>query len=248
MDSGRWRVSTRAGSIAAFLAVILSACTGNIPVNGDRYFNTSLREGESIGLVLASYSKCHKHKNRECGPESDLAAKQREFENCMVQAISAENPAVDVIPAEKFMPVLVQYFDVDAGAALEAQLEETAPRESLTAMGLKYLVAMEVKTEKGKRRTGVSGQEFIGVIGRVGKRTTWLFSTIYEVASGNEAGRLSTTLSGEEGWFVPVLVIIPLPPIPFSTATESRTCTAMGEALAKFITGAGNSGPEQLAN
>ena len=240
MDSGRWRVSTRTGSIAVFLAVILSACTSNIPVNGDRNFNTSLREGESIGLVLASYGVCYHHNNQECGPESDITAKQREFENCMVRAIKAESQAVNVVPSEKFMPAMAQHFNAGVGGTPELHLESPALKEELAAMGLKYLVAMEVKTEESKRRTKIDGRGYMGAIGRVGKRTTWLFSTIYEVASGNEAGRLSTTLSGDDGWVVPVLVIIPLPPIPFSTATESRTCTAMGEALAKFIAGAGN--------
>lgn len=253
MDSGRWRVSTRAGSIAAFLAVILSACTDNIPVTGDRYFNTSLREGESIGLVLASYGACYHHNNQECGPESDLSAKQREFENCVVRAIKAENPAVDVVPSEKFMPILARNSSANTGTALDAQLENPALREELTAMGLKYLVAMEVQTEESERRTGggvpnVAAAPAIWIIGRGGDRTTWFVSRIFESISGEETGHLDTELSGADGWFVPVLVIIPLPPIPFSTATESRTCTAMGEALAKFITGAGNSGSEQLAN
>jgi len=58
---------------------------------------------------------------------------------------------------------------------------------------------------------------------------------VLDVKRYSESGEISSRSEGAVGYVLPVLLIIPLPPIPWLSMTESEACSALGSAVAKFI-------------
>ena len=54
------------------------------------------------------------------------------------------------------------------------------------------------------------------------------------------AGNLSAKLGKDAFWVLPVFLVIPLVPIGSSPNVERESCIELGDALGRFLEGAGN--------
>lgn len=106
---------------------------------------------------------------------------------------------------------------------------------TLIAQDLKYLVQLNERTREMDRRTTFDADQGVWVVGRESTRETQINARIYDIPNAQLTGYLSTKQTGTRGYVVPVLVIFPLPPVPYSTMTEQNTCKAIGHSIGRYL-------------
>ena len=127
------------------------------------------------------------------------------------------------------------YEQLTRAATLE-RLNQPEVRKALSDAGIGFVVLMRVETREFGRHTTVEGGGSGGwAIGRTSTRETDMEATVWSVEQAVEAGVLKQKSVGETGWMVPMVLIVPLLPIPYGSATESMACRAMGNSLAEFL-------------
>ena len=226
------------------LAALLSACASTRPyVNGD--VPRPVREAAEIGCVALQYFKINAPGDKP--PRNK--ARDHEIALCekVLDRAKAENESLTVLYgneawAAALPGVPVKEFPEDAEG-----LAKASAKVARAGDGLRYLVAMEVRTTAGKRLDKVDadgdadGQGGIIVLGyaRSCDRTTATKAIFFDLSDGRVLASMDASWSGKEGWFIgagccivpPLIIPFVTPPIPYSTATEEKTLEAIGDKI-----------------
>lgn len=253
------RLRTGIVLLSVLTGIVTIGCATAPSVDGKRFAATSLSGDDGVGVIVARYEECLRSRDKECAPVADLSKAQAEFERCITGAMRRERRDINIVPGDLILDILMtacQRIDADSeGNDLPACLnkpemqKDPELQEVLASLNVRYLVVMFIKTEVSKGRATfaldfIEGAPFppipVWAVGSESIRKTGITARIFDVQEAAEAGYLTTGLSGASGCIVPVFCIVPLPPVPYSTRTESRTCSAMGKSIARFISGAGN--------
>ena len=225
------------------LAALLSACASKRPnVSGD--VPGAVREAPRIGCVALQYSKINVPSDKP--PRNE--ARDNEIPLCekVLDKAKANGDLTVLYGNEAWAAALpgvsVKEFPEDAEG-----LAKAAARVARAEDGLRYLVAMEVRTTAVKRQANVdadgdgSGQGGIIMLGyeRSRDRTTATKAIFFDLFDGRELASMDASWNGKEGWYIgagcciapPFIIPFVTPPIPYSTATEEKTLEAIGDKI-----------------
>lgn len=233
-----------------FVAALLSACASERPyVTGD--VPEPMRKAARIGCVTLHYSMTDRP--GEEPPRNEARGNEGAICEKVLAKTDAEDGGLEILYgkdawAAALPEVSAEALPEDAGSLAEAvDLARVAPAGD----GLRYLVAMEVTTIRGKGQSdvepGAGGDGGGGIVmlgyERFHDRTTLARALFFDLREGRELASMAASCHGKKGWFVgagcciapPFVLPFVTPPIPYSTDTEERTLEAIGAKIASQL-------------
>ncbi len=228
-------------SAVGLLAVVagLAGCA-TTSVSVDRAATTGIEPGDSVAVILGRPTDCEAHAGKEC-PDAFLAeATEKDFERCLAAAMLAERSDLTVIPTDELRRAAFpgsRFEDAPRSIAALLPLAQSAEfRRRIAALKLRYVLLVRVATETANAKP-VFAASSGGVWGVGGEwdRISSVTAEILDLREARQSGALTASSYGRAGFVVPVLVIIPLPPVPYSAMTETEACKALGKAVVEFL-------------
>jgi len=226
--------------IFTFFVFNLSGCGAKkANITEKRYLATGLLPRESI-VILQSES-------------SNILSEDKEhsIETCMKTSMNLENPEINIVPSKDFRKALFpgKKFDETPHTekALILFLQDEKMRHQVQKLGIRYLIGVGMTTQNSKKNSdftadGGGGGAVLG-IGQTWTRSSYISAFIIDVNQSATTGELASSSYGTAGFIFPVVIIIPvivpLPPVPLISMTESEACSALGKAVMTFIKGQG---------
>jgi hypothetical protein len=107
----------------------------------------------------------------------------------------------------------------------------------MAPLRLRYIVILDAATREVGRGATVDFDRGVWGVGSEWTRVSELSAAVLDVTSAQQSGTVGSQSWGKAGFVVPFVLVIPLPPIPWSSFTESRACNALGPAIATFVAG-----------
>jgi hypothetical protein len=112
--------------------------------------------------------------------------------------------------------------------------------EAVMRLGVRYVVILDADTHNSGKdwdfQPGGSDLLLACWTGQHWTRISEITADVLDVARQEVAGRVTAWSSGKCCWGVCWLWVIPCPPAFWFSRTEAETCSALGEAVIKFIT------------
>ncbi len=220
------------------IGFILNSCVwgANKPtVMQDRYIPTRISPGEGAVIIL--------HEASENSTNIESESKELEIESCIASAMRNKNQKLKLVPAKEFRNSLFpgKKFKETARSteSLLSVLQDTSSRNQVGSLGIRYAIVVGTHTST----FGEHGEFDLGdKLGTWSYTKSWVRSSrfwadIIDVRQSTKAGKISSSSNGKAGYVIPVLLVIPLPPIPFFAATESKACSALGAEIEEFLVG-----------
>lgn len=226
----------------ATVLLALAGCASQPPVITERLAATGVHRDMTVATLVLYHENCREHREREgtnCAPGEVTAQLNEEAAECLASASVGTQPVVTVMPGhvfhERYLASIQQeYEELDEASVLGA-LDQPAIGGLVAQEGIGCVVMLEVFTRDADRQTTFAAEQGVWGVGRESQRTTMYKATVWGSAVRGRVGTLALQTKGRTGWVVPVLVVLPLPPVPYWSNTESRACEAMGDALVEFL-------------
>ena len=223
-------------------AALLSACSvknANF-VNSVRDAPTKIGKDDRIVVVLASYIDCGNNESPGCNAPKESASAESSFERCVGTAISARIPSIDLVRAHEFREKVFPGLGFKESPRTEndilAALSDPSTKARIEALGLKYILALQVETKDGEGEWGASGSAGAAAIGKTWIRTSQFKAIVVEINEAKKAGTVEASNAQHKGAGVGFIWIIPVP-FYLLSAVESKSCRDLGLALADFLNG-----------
>ncbi len=209
---------------------------------------TYLTPDDGVGALVIGSISCVES---DCDENKNLVAASTKLSRCLKKGLTETGEAPSVLAINKALAEASPAPDFRPGesdvAALLAHLADAGNRDYFRNQGLRYLVAADLGKSKGEKRAMMHVYEYDP---KTGLPTQWaagserdyhtsLRTTVIDLEDGAIAGTMEFHRTGQTGYVVPVLVIIPLPPIPYGSLSlaESATCRELGKSMAYFLRG-----------
>jgi hypothetical protein len=224
--------------------LLLAGCASgtNTRIDGRQLAYVDPSIPRSVALVLASHRTCGRDEETCLSRQQALHELQGDFEKCISRGLRQTAPHVRLVPGAAWSGETGE--GLFQNEAIDAEQEGPVIAELLTTHDLDYLVRIGVANSRSDNRLMLDGygdaSGGIWAVGQEWTKTAKIESRIYAAANGALVGELSASLSEDGRWFLPVLLVIPLPPVGWSPSVEYTSCREMGEALGRFFSGAGN--------
>jgi len=230
------------GTICSAALLALAGCAVQPPVVTERLAATGIHRDMTVATLVLYHENCKEHRAREgtnCAPGEVTAQINEEAAECLSSAAADTQHVVTVMPGHVFhkrylASIQPEYEELDEAGVLGA-LEQPAIGGLVAQDGIGYVVTLEVFTRDADRQTTFAAEQGMWGVGRESRRTTTYKATVWGSAVRARVGTLVLETHGRTGWVVPVLVVLPMPPVPYWSNTESRACEAMGNALVEFL-------------
>lgn len=224
-------------------ALVVAGCASAPEVSITRTASTGIPRDTNVAVMLLFHKSCLEHRDGtggNCAPSTVTAQMNDEMAICLRNALAGTPRRVGVVPGHVFHARFLAGDQADyerlTQPATLALLRQPKLSGALSEAGISFVVLMQVETREFGRHTIVEGGSGGGWgIGRTSRRETDIVATVWSVEQAIEAGVLRQKAVGESGWMVPMVLVVPLLPIPYSSATESTACRVMGSALAEFL-------------
>lgn len=230
----------------ALSVLLVIGCAGKqTRIDGHQYILVDDPGGpKNISLVLASYRACEKNDESCKDKLPGIIKLQEQLESCLDRGLNRTSPQVTLIKQKDW----AEYSDLEdlvtrlaAGEAVnfsQMSADESTPE-------LHYLVSIGVTKSSSDKQFNVEGGGGsdgppVWVFGQEWTNTAFIETRVYSADTGGLAGELTSSLTKDTFWMLPVITVVPLIPIGWSPNVETTTCTEMGEALGRFFSGAGN--------
>jgi hypothetical protein len=222
-------------AIAAW--ILMAGCSTTTPWTKEaRQADTGILPGEQIVVLLSRYS-------REGAEVKDLSSIEARLEWCVQWEAQGKDDLTFLPPAALRKLVSVDTMGADGPKSPELLLRSLGEPVTATRLAeakVRYLVLVEAdyRTADSKWEVQSSGGKGGGglTVGRGWRQTSSFQATILDLKHARIAGSIESSMSGSQGAGVGVILIIPFPYY-YSSDTESRVCSALGEALVRFISG-----------
>ncbi len=204
-------------------------------VTQDRYIPTRISPAEGVVIILHEASK------NSTNIESE--SKEREIESCIGTAMRNENQELKMVSAKEFRNSLFpgKRFEETARSteSLLSALQDNSSRYKVDKLGLRYVIVVGTHTSTFEQHGKFELSDRLWAWGytKSWTRSSRFWAIIIDVRQRAKAGRISSSSDGNAGYVIPVLLVIPLPPMPFFAATESKACFALGVEVGRFLVG-----------
>lgn len=236
-------------NLAALIMVsLIFGCSTSDPrVYTVRNYPTVSASTPRVTVLLSYYGECEQFWNTTCGEEHSTSVwekditfdREEDLATCVVEGIRNVIPAIVYLPPQEGRLRLLgsRYL-----APPPVEVNTVLPllkTDKLSDQSLDYVVLIRMATKSfNKKTTFISNSiPFLWGISREWDKETFSSADIIDVAGSQLAGTVTSIAYGHPGWFVPVVIIIPLIPIPIFASTESKACMALGEAVGHFLNG-----------
>lgn len=234
---------TRAAGVPATLLALLAGCAPAPLVQSTRLGATGITGDTSIGVMVLYHERCEEHHKKtgtNCAPGDVTANINSQYSRCVSSAFGRSRNRITIVPGDVLHKKYLAAAEPDYGALTPERAIELmsvpAASAALQQDGVGYVVLLSSTTKDENRHTMVdAGDQGVWAFGRESRRTTEVEAVVFNTATVARAGDLQLGIEGESGWMMPVFVILPLPPIPYGSRTESKSCKAMGGAIAEFL-------------
>lgn len=213
------------------ISLFLAGCR-SVQVTEDRKSPTAVATGEAVTVIL-NFSSSES--------PADAHAAEEKFSACVTRVLRRKHSHIRIVPADEFRSVAFPGLDVEAAPrSPESFFILPGNREfqtRITPLGIRYLVIIggETETRPGWGDIlcggGYGGGGCIGL--KTWKKTSRLGAVVIDLKQAVTAGEVKSTVSGHH--WIAILAVFPLG---LPTFTEGRACYELGEAVARFITGA----------
>jgi hypothetical protein len=208
-------------------------------VSTDRLAATGIEPEEGISLILGVERECKQKSEAECLPSSVSESAERTLEYCVANALRAEKSDMRIIPAEEFRRVAfpgARFQDMPRTIkTLLPVLQDAGFRQRVIPLNLRYLVVVRVSTQKVNPETHLRVDEGVWGIEKNWERVSLAVAEVLDVKQARQSGGSTAESRGLEGIAFPFLLIVPLPPVPYSSPTETSACQSLGKAIGKFV-------------
>lgn len=236
----RSKVATIAASMAA-----VSGCALAPQVKSERSHPTGIARDLTVGAMVLYHERCAEHRERtdgNCAARQVTAQINADYARCLERGFQHRPHRVKVLPGDAIHTRFLaqdepDYANITPDRAVDL-LSRQRTQDALTSANIAYVVLLSAKTVDSNRSTQVDGGIAPGGfwgIARSSTRVSTLRGTVFSTAAGARAGTLELTVGGKSGWAMPILLILPMPPIPFGSPTEKAACKSMGDAIAEFL-------------
>lgn len=239
----RFRSGNLPALIQAASLATLAACTPPPLVHSTHLAETAIAREISIGVMVLYHERCAEHREKSganCAPADVTVDINSQYARCVGSAFADSHDRITIVPGDVIHAKYLAAAEPDYGTLTpERTLELMARPETSVALRLDrvgYVVLLSSETKDFDRHTQVETDDpRLWRIGRESRRTTDVEAIVFDTTSAVRAGELRLSIEGGSGWFVPVLLILPLPPIPYGSSTESKACKTIGGAIAEFL-------------
>lgn len=234
--------TTWAISLLIVWVVMLAGCASAPEVAITRLGRTGIDRDMTIATIVLPHERCAEHREKtgtNCASPAAIARTNDVFVGCLDRAIKVGKHVVNVMPGHVFH----QRFLAGIQPSYESLDAETVPdllavpaiQHALLDADIGYVIVLESTTTDSDRHTTFAAGSGAWGVGRESTRETTLVASVWSVLQSAKVGGLEQRAHGQTGWLVPVLIVIPFPPIPYTSDTESKACEAMGRALTEFL-------------
>ncbi len=160
-----------------------------------------------------------------------------DFVQCVSKHISSRSKSINVIDEQMFVDSLYPWFEARTAPlqlqSLEKLMERPAVRDSITAMGTRYIIWIDGSTQTSDQIGSVACGISAGGAGCFGFGS-WNSDAHYEATIWNfdkldHAGRITAQASGQS--YMPAVVL----PIPIIAPVQSSACEGLGSQLLQFL-------------
>ncbi len=205
----------------ALTASLVGGCT-TAQVREDRKASTGIVPGEAIAILTSTGSPL-----------------EGEAVGCITEAVRTAIPKVRIVLPDEFRRTVfaAQPPDDEAERAkyLTSLATDPAIRDRMTALGIRYLIAIGGSTRQGgDLKVGAVGGPGGGffIVFWEGPRHSRLVASILDLTQARQVGELHAEASGHP-WFVLVGIL----PLGRPAFTEGQVCKDIGEAVVNYLTG-----------
>lgn len=232
----------RASGLLITWVTMLAGCASAPEVAITRLGKTGIDRDMTIATIVLPHERCAEDRERtgaNCASPEAIARTNDVFVGCLDKAIKIGKQVVNVMPGHVFHQrflagIQPSYESLDAETIPEL-LAAPAVQHAVLDANIGYVIALQSTTTDSDRHTTFAGSGGAWGVGRESTRETTLVASVWSVLPSAKVGWLEQRAHGQTGWLVPVLIVIPFPPIPYTSDTESKACEAMGRALAEFL-------------
>ncbi len=229
------------GILAAMLA-LLAACAPKPLVHSTRLAPTGIRDDTSIGVMVLYHERCAEHRAKtgtNCAPGEVTARINSQYSRCVGSAFRDSSHRVTILPGEAFHEKFLALAEPEYSELTPDRTMELLSRPEISAAlrqdGVGYVILLSSTTTDSDRQAMLDFDQGVWAFGAESRRTTLVEALVFSSAAAASAGNLRLGIQGDAGWLMPVFVIIPLPPIPYGSRTESKSCKAIGRGIAEFL-------------
>jgi hypothetical protein len=212
-----------------------------------------LGEDEAISVMLGKYDHYDVYSTAKTAKRR--ARVENKLEHCIYKAAKKNKPPVRVIPTGIIKEYIAQNYNYTNFAEATSPkilktLQNPITSEDIKTTGLRYLVVIDVATDKNYSDVEFYGDiessegMALGIMGlaKDGIKKTSASLHIIDVRRRLEAGQITLSSSGSDGWTAGIVlfVIIPIPYyFPWWSLTEAEICDALGEQVVDIVTSQG---------
>ena len=237
-------MKARLPQLVLVLACLVGGCgTMDTPVvNSRQSSSTAIASDEAVSIVLNRYRQCEDARKEDCWVDSSSASKERDFDGCVSKYLLKERPKLRILPAEEFRRVAFPDKEFLASPrspeAIIELLSDAEFKRRVDSVHVRYLVVLDMETRNTAKDWDFdTAKGMASAVDRHWIRESRLKATVIDMGHALQVGVANAEVSGNAGYVVPFILIIPLPPIPYFSATESRACAELGQELGqKFFT------------
>lgn len=208
------------------MALILCGCT-RVSVQSFRDMPALVEPHDAVAIVISDET-------------TDFAVNA---EGCVSKALKETFPTLRVISSDDFyriaFPNTVTEKAVRTSTDISLLLKETAFRERIAPLGLRYLISIQGGTQqKGEPVVGAFGGPggAATVLGATWDRVSSLNASIMDLKKDQSIGSLWVSASGKP-WFICIGFGPLCAPLGAPAFTESEACGSFGEGVARFLKG-----------
>ena len=233
------------------LALLAGGCSAPTKalITQTRETPTGIGPGEGISVILTRYAErdeCKDPQKEDCWAHSESEDTEKRFDRCLIRSMAQQKPTWPFVPGSEFRRLAfpgATFLDSPRSAeSVMPLLDDPELQRRIAPLSVRYLVLLDVSTSALNRRKTVSGASVAWTIKESWARASRLSAVVLDIQRASRSGEISSDASAGAGVVVPFFVIMPLPPVWWSPATESWACADLGKAVAEFITGVSRPG------
>jgi hypothetical protein len=230
------------------LTLLVSGCsaTNKAVITQTRNAPTGVGPKEGISVLLTRYAErdeCKGPNEEDCWARFESEDTEKRFDRCLIRSMAHENSPLRFVPGSEFrrlaFPGATFLDSPRSPESVMPFLVDSEFQRRIASLSVRYLVLLDVSTSALGRRKTVDGASLLWVVKESWARASRLNAVVLDIKGAIRSGEISADASEGAGVFVPFVVLIPLPPVWWSPATESSACAGLGKAVADFIMGEG---------
>jgi len=229
---------------ASLAALTLSGCsrTSSFMIRNEL---TGIETKDALTIVLTEYMECNADDSPSCKVLPHSKSTEKKFERCLSSEIHARRPELTIISADEFRQAVFPGIGRDAVPRTAEDymplIKEPYFHRYIKLNNLHYTIFLKVLFQSGPSHWQFAadhGQSLpLWGISKEWGKVSSIEANILDMYKYVQSGSVRSSSVGRTGFVIPVIIIIPLPPVPWFAMTETNTCEELGNALMQFIEG-----------